>query len=179
VNVDIYDAVTIVFDEDIDCTTVDTTNITSDVPGWTLSACAGTTASFSTSGQANSTVYIFTVTTAVTDLASNPIAADDGYSYTTTAGADTTPPTVAVTDPYNGEVDVSLNGITTIGFSENIDCATVNTTTITSDSPGWTFGACSNATATFSTAGQANTTIYIFTVNTGVTDVSGNAMDPL
>jgi predicted CxxxxCH...CXXCH cytochrome family protein len=88
--------VTINWDENVDCTTVNTTNITSDSPGWTLSSCSGSQAIFTTSGQANNTTYNVNVTTNVTDVAGNPMAANYPFSYTTVAGGNNPP-----NDPSN------------------------------------------------------------------------------
>jgi hypothetical protein len=75
--------VTINWSENVNCLTVNTTNITSDNPGWTLSTCSGSQAVFTTSGQANNTTYTVTVTTAVTDANGNAITASYAFSYTT------------------------------------------------------------------------------------------------
>jgi hypothetical protein len=169
-------SVTINFDENIDCTTVNTTNITSDSPGWTFSSCSAAQAVFTTSGQANNTTYNVSVTAAVTDLAANALnAAPYNFSYTTTPG-DVTPPNVTTTVPANAATGVALDGNVTINFDENIDCGTVNVTNITSDSPGWTFSSCSAAQAIFTTSGQANSTAYSVNVITSVTDVAGNPL---
>lgn len=89
---------------------------------------------------------------------------------------DNTAPTVSSTVPAAGATGVALNGNVTINWSENVDCSTVNTTTITSTSPGWTYSSCSNNQAVFTTSGQANSTLYNVTVGTGVTDAAGNPM---
>jgi hypothetical protein len=96
---------------------------------------------------------------------------------TVSGGADTTPPNVTTTTPTNGATGVALDGQVTINFDENIDCATVNTTNITSDSPGWALNTCSGAQATFDTSGQANSTTYNVSVTGAVTDVAGNPLN--
>jgi predicted CxxxxCH...CXXCH cytochrome family protein len=167
--------VNITWDENIDCTTVNTTNITSDSPGWSLASCGGAVASFNTSGQANGTLYNVDVTTAVKDLAGNPMSAAYPFSYTTTGG-DVTPPTVSTTFPLNGATGVTLDGLVNITWDENIDCTTVNTTNIISDSPGWSLASCAGAVASFNTIGQANGTVYNVNVTTAVKDLAGNLM---
>ncbi len=89
---------------------------------------------------------------------------------------DATAPSVSSTVPTNSATGVALNSNVTINFSENIECTTVNTTNITSDSPGWTFSSCSAAQAIFTTSGQTNTTTYNVNVTTSITDQAGNAL---
>jgi hypothetical protein len=123
--------VTINWNDNIDCATVNTTNITSDSPGWTFSTCSAAQAVFTTNGQANSTTYNVSVTTSVTDDAGNPMAAQYDFSYTTAAG-DVTAPQVSSTVPTNGAPSVALDSNVTINWDENVNCATVNATNITS-----------------------------------------------
>ncbi len=104
--------VTIDFTENVLCSTVNTTSITSDSPGWTFSTCSGSQAVFTTSGQANSTTYNVNVTTAVTDLASNPLSAAYPFSYETLAGGG--PDSLSVTNTalassaVEGNTDVQM-----------------------------------------------------------------------
>ncbi len=74
---------TITWNENIDCSNVNTTNITTSAGGWTLSSCSGNQAVFATSGQSSSTPYTVTVSTAVKDLAGNAMAADYTWTFTT------------------------------------------------------------------------------------------------
>ena len=61
---------------------------------------SGTTATFHPSASlANATTYTATITTGVTDLANNALAASKVWTFTTGAAADTTPPTVSFHDP--------------------------------------------------------------------------------
>ncbi|MHB8793818.1 MAG: Ig-like domain-containing protein, partial [Thermoleophilia bacterium] len=76
-------SVSVNFSEDVDCSTVNTTNITISSGGWALSSCSGDDAVFSTSGQSNNTVYTVTVSTAVTDANGNPMDSSHQFSYTT------------------------------------------------------------------------------------------------
>ncbi|MBI5635246.1 MAG: SBBP repeat-containing protein, partial [Nitrospirae bacterium] len=78
--------VTITWDENIDCATVNITNITIDAGGWAFSSCSGNQAVFTTSGLANLTTYTVTVGTAVTDLVGNPMSASYPFSFTTAGG---------------------------------------------------------------------------------------------
>jgi hypothetical protein len=95
-----------------------------------------------------------------------------------TGGGDTTPPNVSTTTPTNGATDVALDGTVSITFDEAVDCSTINTTNITSDSPGWTYNSdCVTDTVSFSTSGQANNTTYNVSVTSAVTDVAGNPLN--
>ena len=89
---------------------------------------------------------------------------------------DATAPSVSSTVPTNGAPAVAVDSNVTINFDEDVDCATVNTTNITSDSPGWTFSSCTAAQAVFTTSGQAASTTYNVNVTTAVTDLAGNAL---
>ena len=62
-----------------------------------------------------------------------------------TVVVDTVAPEVSATIPADKATDVALNSDITITFSENVDCTTVTTTTITSSSPGWSLSSCSEA----------------------------------
>lgn len=84
-NVTLNSNVTITWSENVNCSTVNATNITSTSPGWTLSSCLNNTATFTTSGQANNTAYSVTVSTNVTDSAGNAMASSYAFSYTTVA----------------------------------------------------------------------------------------------
>jgi len=101
--------VTITFSEaNLDCATVTTTNITSAMPGWSLSSCTEGTgvAVFTSTGQTNNTGYSFTITSNVSDKAGNTYAGPTTINYTTVAAA-VTPPDTAITAPIASAV---LNG---------------------------------------------------------------------
>ncbi len=169
--------VTINWNEPIDCATVNNTNITftSGTGALALNTCLGSQAIFDVSGQTVGAQQV-TVSTAVKDVAGNSMASNYQFFYTTVAGGDVTPPTISSTFPTNGATGVALDGLVNIVFNENINCATVNTTNITSDSPGWSLASCGGTTASFNTLGQANGTVYNVNVTTAVTDVAGNPL---
>ncbi|MBI4843277.1 MAG: right-handed parallel beta-helix repeat-containing protein [Nitrospirae bacterium] len=79
--------VTINWSENVDCTTVNTTNITMSAGGWALSSCSGSQAVFTTSGQNNSTTYRVTVSANVKEANGRPMPSGYEFSYTTTDGA--------------------------------------------------------------------------------------------
>ena len=120
-----------------------------------------------------------TFTFKVQDNDASPAWSVAAYTMTVnvTAGGDVTPPNVSSTTPGNGATGVALNGNVTINFDEAIACGTVNTTNVTSTSPGWTLSTCSGSTATFTTSGQVNSTSYSVSVTAAVTDVAGNPLN--
>jgi len=88
-----------------------------------------------------------------------------------------TSPIVNTTVPADGSTGMPINGSVTILWDKNVNCATVNTINIISDSPGWELSSCSGRLAVFNTSGQSGETIYSVTVTTAVTDISGCAME--
>ncbi len=112
-------------------------------------------------------------------------ATDDGaatgVSGTNTVTVDNLGPTVSSTTPIDTEPSAPLDGNVTINFDEAALCTTVNTTNITSTSPGWALdaGSCTGLSATsvvFNTAGQTTSTVYSVNVTTAVTDELGNVL---
>ncbi|HXX82223.1 MAG TPA: Ig-like domain-containing protein, partial [Thermodesulfovibrionales bacterium] len=76
--------ITITWSEDIDCSTVNTDNITiSGGSGLLSSNCSGSQATFTTYGQTFSTNYTVTVAAGVTDLAGNPMTSPYSWNFTT------------------------------------------------------------------------------------------------
>jgi hypothetical protein len=140
---------------------------------------SGTTATFTPSAPlANATTYTATITTGVTDLANNALAANYVWNFTTGAAADTTPPTVSSTTPTGSQAGVAVNVAVTATFSEAVK--SVSTTTFTLKA-GTTSVAgtvtLSGTTATFNpSASLANATTYTATITTGVTDLANNAL---
>ncbi|MGE5284207.1 MAG: Ig-like domain-containing protein [Actinomycetota bacterium] len=144
---------------------------------------AGTIATFTPSALlADNTTYTATLTTAITDVAGNALAADNVWSFTTGAAADTTPPTVISTSPDNNATGVAVGTAVKATFNEPIDPATLTaasfllkagidnvTGTVSLNSAG------TIATFTLS-APLADNTTYTATLTTAITDVAGNAL---
>ena len=128
-------------------------------------------------------VYRIKVTTAVTDVAGNPLATEyllaEGFTV-----IDYIAPTVTATSPTNSATDVALSPTITVTFSEEMDAAEVTETTVYLVAGGG--GAADVATtdvtldatdriATLVMAGPLTAeTVYKIRVATGVTDLAGN-----
>jgi MYXO-CTERM domain-containing protein len=178
-------AVTATFNEPIAPATVTAASFTlsGGVTGTVSLNPAGTIATFTPSASlANSTTYTATLTTAITDVAGNALAANHVWSFTTGAGADTTPPTVTSRSPDNNTMGVAVSTAVTGTFNEAIAPATLtaasfllragvdNVTGTVSLNPAGTI-------ATFTpSASLANSTTYTVTLTTAITDVAGNAL---
>lgn len=135
-----------------------------------------------TADLANNVSYTLTVTTAVTDVAGNPLAANSTSSFRTIR--DTTPPTVLSTSPATGSPPVPVNSTVTITFSEPMDPATINGSTVSvRTTTGGTSVAgvvsynVSTRSAIFTpSAALAANTSYTVTVTTGARDISNNQL---
>jgi hypothetical protein len=147
----------------------------------TFSASQGNIDPFSqtTNGIATATFTAPTVASNTSATITATAGAIPGFTTVTiTAPPDTTPPTVASTNPANNVTGVTADSQVSITWSENVDCTTVNTTTVTI-SPAvttWVRTNCSGKTAIFTPTGQTSATDYTVTVTTGVKDLAGNAM---
>lgn len=74
---------------------------------------------------APTTAYTVTVTTGVTDVAGNRLAAPFTSTFTTGTSADTTPPSVLSVTPAAGATNVARTTVVTVTFNKAIDPATV------------------------------------------------------
>jgi len=124
--------------------------------------------------------YTGTITTGAKDADGNSLASVYVWSFTTEGATDVTAPTVLTVVPANAYLTAPVTTMATITFSETMNPATINSTSISlkqgTNSIAGTV-TLSDATATFtpSVALEANK-VYTGNVTTSVKDVAGNAM---
>lgn len=112
VDVPLNSAVTIIWDQEIDCSTVTTATVTiSPAVGWIKTSCVGQQAAFRPSGQSGSSLYIVTVSDSVRDTNGGAMALSYPFSYTTAA------PTVAA--PTMGAPTVVSTSAIQWDFTDN------------------------------------------------------------
>jgi hypothetical protein len=144
-------------------------------------AYIGKTATFTpTSNLPASSLFTASITTGVTDLAGVAIVSNYVWTFTTGTATDTTAPTVTLTDPLNGAIDVALSKSVKATFSKAMDPPTITATTFTLEQgttpvPGTVTYVGLVATFTPLSALTLDTT-YTATITTGVTDIDGNAL---
>jgi hypothetical protein len=115
----------------------------------------------------------YTVKSRATDNAGNVETPKAGNTVT----IDRTGPMVSSTNPTNGATGVALNTDVTINWNENVDCATITTSTVTiNPAVGWTRFNCSGNQAVFKAAAQEGSTTYTVNISTAVKDIAGNEM---
>jgi hypothetical protein len=127
------------------------------------------------------TTYTVTIKKDIKDVNGSGMSNDLTWSFTTGAVADTTPPHVTASNPSDNSIGISANNSILITFSEPVDPATVNTTTLTVSGPG------GPVAGTLTTNGINATflpdvkfdylTPYTITVNQGVKDLAGNPLN--
>ncbi len=127
-----------------------------------------------------STEYTAKLTTQIKDLAGNALASDYIWKFTTGTASDIIAPEVILTDPTNLASDVPLNKTITADFSENLNGATVNTTTFTLMNGNESIAgdvSYQGVTASFNpSADLLPSTEYTAKLTTGINDLAGNAM---
>src|SRR5207245_271409 len=145
---------------------------------------AGVTATFTPAGNlAPLTAYTATVTTGARDLAGNALPTDFGWSFTTGATPDTTPPIVSSTVPANGAGAVAINQTINATFSKAMNPLTINTASLRVTGPGGTAVTGTvgyDVTSKIATLTPASTlapnAVYTATITTGARDLAGNAL---
>ena len=169
--------ITATFSEEVRCSTVSGASFTltdGGVPVAGTVTCYGTTADFTPSSLLSpSTVYTATVTSAVENLAGEPMSADHVWTFTTTP----TPggPQVSSTSPVNGATGVLTDTTITATFSEEMRCSTITSASFTLNGggvPGTV--TCTGLTAEFTpSAILTPSTVYTATVTTAVENSHG------
>lgn len=185
--------IAVTFSEDMDPSTITVSSFMLTGPGGTpvagtVSYAAGArSAIFTPTTPATliaGTAYNATVTTAAKDLSGNALVSNFAWTFTTGNSADTTPPTIVLTNPTDSAASVCTNKSVNVTFSEAMDPSTISTATFTvatSNAPGTplagtvAYDVPSNI-ATFTTSALAANTSYIATITTGVKDLAGNAL---
>ncbi|WP_420994982.1 Ig-like domain-containing protein [Cupriavidus sp. 30B13] len=183
--------IAVTFSKDMDPATISGTSFTLTGAGGapvagTVSYAAGAKSAIFTPGAplAAGTAFNGTVTTAAADLAGNALAGNFTWTFTTGAGADTTPPTVVSTNPANLATGICTNKSVNFTFSEAMDPLTLNTATFTLTTsaapaallPGVVTYDVPGKVATFTPGALTAGTSYIATITTGAKDLAGNAL---
>ncbi|MCU1243837.1 MAG: hypothetical protein JWO71_4563, partial [Candidatus Acidoferrum typicum] len=157
------------------------------VAGAVTYAAGSNTALFTpTANLAPSTTYTATVTNGAQDLTGNALVAGavpNPWTFTTGTAANTTAPTITLTNPVNGATGVQLSAAVHATFSQPMDPTTLTSATFTLTGPsatpvtGTVTYAPASDIATFTPTNPlvANTQ-YTATVTTGAKDLSGNAL---
>jgi hypothetical protein len=131
---------------------------------------------------AANTVCVAKVTTAAKDSTGVSLAQDHSWQFTTSAGTDTTAPTVTTVNPIDLATGVATNATIKATFSEAMDPNTTNADNFTLfEGLNRVAGTVSinplTTVATFTpSANLAVNTTYTATVGTGATDQAGNAL---
>jgi hypothetical protein len=150
------------------------------VAGTVAYTSTGSVATFTpTANLAFGTTYTATITTGVTDVSGNALAANFVWTFTTIPA----PPRVIAFAPANGATGVPLNQTLSATFSEAMNCATLASpaTTFVLTGPAGTAVAgtvsCAGSTAVFTPAALlAANTIYTATITTAAKDPFGSSL---
>ncbi len=144
----------------------------------------GLVASFtSDNALAANATYTATVTTAVTDTLGKHLLSDYNWVFTTSGGADTTPPLIVSKTPAADAVGVAVDiAALTISFNESLQESTIDDSSIVLTEPGGRVtAALSYDAATYTIQIDPISTLsydakYTVTVTTGVRDNAGNPL---
>jgi uncharacterized protein (TIGR03437 family) len=180
----IGNALSVVFSEAMNPSTINTTTFTLTQGGTLFSGTVtytGMTATFTPAGNlAANTAFIATVSGNVSGLAGNAMGSNYTWTFTTGANPDTTPPRVISTVPANGAIPVNVSANLTATFSEPMNPLTINAASFTvfqgaTAVPGAV--TYTGSTATFTPAGKLESnTLYKATITGQVTDLAGNPL---
>ncbi len=182
------------FDEALDCSTVTSSSFTLNaVGGGNISgntSCSGSAASFTPDAQLGyGTAYTATLTSAVSDTAGNPMAADFGWSFTTVA--DSEAPVLDITSHADGDTFTATHTITLTGTAGDNDSVASLSVSINggaatplslsggSFSSDLTFSSYSNevvVSATDTAGNSSSATLNLYYVATGLLDTNLNTV---
>ncbi|MEO7889005.1 MAG: Ig-like domain-containing protein [Vicinamibacterales bacterium] len=145
----------------------------------------GTTATFTPAANLlPNTEYVSTVTTAATDLADNPLAADYVWTWTTAATPDTAAPEVILTSPADLAMNVPVGATINATFSEAMKPTTIvaanvllrEKATLTAVQGLVAYDILQNIVTFSPNTDLLPGTDYVVTVTNGATDLAGNAL---
>ena len=126
------------------------------------------------------TLYTATITTGVQDTASNALASNYSWSFSTITTTDIIASTIISRVPDNSATGVALNSSVNATFSEDMDPATFTPTTFTlkqgTKSVTGSIRYLGKTAVFYPSINLVANTAYTATVTTGVTDMSGNAL---
>ncbi|PJZ52080.1 Ig-like domain-containing protein [Leptospira adleri] len=182
VSVPVNTSLSVAFSETMNCSTLTTASFTlndgSFIPGTV--GCSSTSATFTPVATLSyNTTYTATITTAVKDLAGNPLAAPFVWTFTTGSDPDVTAPTVSIVNPIHSSVGVATTANVTVAFSEAIDCTSITTATFTLNNGSAVPGtvSCSGTSAVFTPSSiLLSGTLYTATIQIGAKDLANNSI---
>ncbi len=174
----------LIFSEDMDASTVNTSSfllkdsLNSAVSG-TVNISGSNATFVPTSNLEYQETYTAMVTTAVQDLAGNPMA--ENYTWSFTVQDPPLPPAVTFTDPVDEERNVPTATDIDVIFSKDMDASTVNTSSFllrdSLDNAVSGTVSVSGRNATFTPLSTlAYETTYIVTINTDALDLDGYSL---
>ena len=142
---------------------------------------AGTTATLTPMGTlATGTLFTATITTGATDYLGNALANNYVWSFTTSDGPDTVPPTVSFTNPTDNAAAVATNTKISAAFSEAMDPTTLNSSTFKLMQGATPVPGAVTYAAPFATflpmSALATNAIFTATITAGAKDQGGNAL---
>lgn len=182
--VDLNQVIAITFSEPMDQTTLNALTFTLKQESTSIAGTVtytGATATFTpATNLASNKIYTATITTGAKDMASNALAVDKSFNFTTKDALDVALPVVNSTEPLNNVTGIERNKAVAITFSEAMDPFTINVSTFTLNQgtmPVSGMVTYSGATAKFTPSNNltANTE-YTATITTGAKDLAGNAL---
>lgn len=179
-------AVSVTFSETMDPSSVTAATLVVTVAGTTIPATAITYDSGSKiatyslqTDLAPNTEYSATVTTAVKDLAGNPMSASYAWKFITGALPDTTPPAATSATPADGQTNVATNAAVAISLSEAMNPLSVISGFRVSEGSSPVSGTVVylGTTIAFTPAGDLKPdTWYTATLTTEAKDLAGNPL---